>query len=154
MIFINRAKYIYQIWTTELKLLARMNYKTYKNHKIWLFLLCTDWMFAVNCWKTRLKYSYITVTEQLSNINSLMKQSALEPFRATIVKEYTFNSVIFRVSQYLWLNLKKPGFHTHNIKLTFSPEMDYWLNTLSYSTAGLVPKSQVWFLWQLFLDPV
>jgi len=49
---------------------------------------------------------------------------------------------------------KKPGFHTHTIKLTFSPEMDYWLNALSYSTAGLAPKPRVWFLWQLFLDPV
>jgi len=30
--------------------------------------------------------------------------------------------------------------HTHNIKLTISPEMNYWLKTLSYSTAGLAPK--------------
>ena len=44
--------------------------------------------------------------------------------------------------------------HTHNIKLTISSEMDCWLNTLSYSTVCLAPKSQVWFLWQLFLDPV
>ena len=50
--------------------------------------------------------------------------------------------------------MKKPSFHTHNIKLTISPEMNYWLNTLSYSTAGLAPKLRVWFLWQLFLDPV
>ena len=55
---------------------------------------------------------------------------------------------------HIWPDLKKPSFHTHNIKLTISPEMDYWLNTLSYSTAYLVPKSWVWFLWQLFIDPV
>jgi len=54
----------------------------------------------------------------------------------------------------MWPDLEKPGFHTHNIKLTISPEMDYSLNTLSYSTAGLAPKSRVWFLWQLFLDPM
>jgi len=34
---------------------------------------------------------------------------------------------------------EKPGFHTHNIKLTISPEMNYWLNALSYFTAGLAP---------------
>ena len=33
----------------------------------------------------------------------------------------------------MWPDLKKPGFHTHNIKLAISPEMDCWLNTLSYS---------------------
>jgi len=56
----------------------------------------------------------------------------------------------------MWPDLKKPGFHTHNMKLTFSLKMDYWLNTLSYSTgtAGLALKPRVWFLWQLFLDPV
>ena len=47
---------------------------------------------------------------------------------------------------YYVTGFEKPGFHTHNIKLTFSPEMDYWLNTLSYSTAGLAPKPRVWFL--------
>ena len=54
----------------------------------------------------------------------------------------------------LWPDLKKPAFHTHNIKLMISPEMNYWLNAPSYSTAGLAPKPRVWFLWQLFLDPV
>ena len=49
---------------------------------------------------------------------------------------------------------EKPGFHTRNIKLTISPKMDYWLNTLSHSTAGLALKPRDWFLWQLFLDPV
>ena len=53
---------------------------------------------------------------------------------------------------HIWPDLKKPSFHTHNIKLTISPEIDYWLNTLSYSTTYLVPKSWVWFLWQLFID--
>ena len=37
---------------------------------------------------------------------------------------------------------EKPGFHTHNIKLTISPEMDYWLNTLSY-VFYCVPCSKV-----------
>jgi len=32
--------------------------------------------------------------------------------------------------------------------------MDCWLNTLSYSTECLAPKSRVWFLWQLFPGPV
>ena len=41
----------------------------------------------------------------------------------------------------MWPDLKKPGFHTHNIKLTISPEMDYCLNRLSYSTMCLAPKS-------------
>jgi len=50
--------------------------------------------------------------------------------------------------------LEKPNFHPHNIKLTISPEMDYWLTTLTHSTPGLAPKPRVWFLLQLFLDPV
>jgi len=38
--------------------------------------------------------------------------------------------------------LEKTRLPTHNsIKLTISPEMDYWLNTLSYSTVCLTPKS-------------
>ena len=41
---------------------------------------------------------------------------------------------------HMWLDLKKPGFHTHNIKLTILPEMDCWLKTLSYSTVCLAPK--------------
>jgi len=40
---------------------------------------------------------------------------------------------------------EKTSFHTHNIQLTISPEMDYWLNTLSYSIAGFAPKPRVWF---------
>jgi len=38
---------------------------------------------------------------------------------------------------HMWPDLKKPGFHTHKIKLIISPEMDYWLNTLLYSTVFL-----------------
>ena len=34
------------------------------------------------------------------------------------------------------------------------PEMDCWLNPLSYSTECLAPKSRIWFLWQLFPGPV
>ena len=66
----------------------------------------------------------------------------------------------FDLTAQCFMNIYVTGFektqlpHTHNIKLTISPEMDYWLNTLSYSTAGLAPKPRVWFLWQLFLDPV
>ena len=45
------------------------------------------------------------------------------------------------------------GFHTHNIKLTVSPEMDYQLNTLSYSTVCLVPKSRVWCFSQILCKP-
>jgi len=43
------------------------------------------------------------------------------------------------LSLHMWLDLKKPGFHTHNIKLTISQEMDNWLNTLSYSFLWLGP---------------
>jgi len=55
------------------------------------------------------------------------------------------------ICDWIW---KKPSFHIHNIKLTISPKIDYWLNRLSYSTVCLAPKSPVCFLWQLFLGPV
>ena len=46
----------------------------------------------------------------------------------------------------MWPDLKKPSFPTHNIKLTISPVMDYWLNTLSYSTCGLLQSQASGFL--------
>ena len=37
------------------------------------------------------------------------------------------NSYFYEGSLHLWLDLKKPGFHTHKIKLMILTEMDYWL---------------------------
>jgi len=69
------------------------------------------------------------------------------------IKPFKFSSLYILSCQHKWPDFKKPGFHTHNIKLTILPEMNYWRNAISYSTAGLAPKPRVWFLWQLFLDP-
>ena len=55
---------------------------------------------------------------------------------------------------YMRLDLKKPGFHTHNTELTIIAEMDCWLIALSNYTVCLAQKSRVWFLWQLISDPV
>ena len=55
-------------------------------------------------------------------------------------------------SMFTWIYMtgfeKKPGFHLHKIKLTSSPEMDFWSNLLSYSTVCLAQKLWAWFLWQ------
>ena len=46
---------------------------------------------------------------------------------------------------------KKTGFQTHKIKLTILPEMDCWLNALTYFTVCLDQKSRVWFCSSLSL---
>jgi len=58
---------------------------------------------------------------------------------AQLTNEPISSLVLFSNCDRIW---KKPGFHTHNIKLMISPKMDYWLNTLSYSTVCLASKSR------------
>jgi len=50
-------------------------------------------------------------------------------------------AILYDVVQ-MWPDLKKKtGIHKHNIELTILPEMDCWLNALSYSTVCCASRS-------------
>ena len=129
----------------------------YTANSMWCARLCGIWI--IDWWETHTDflphtwfYYHFNLTSSACYNAKVSHNSYRWNFNSTVSD--MLNLFFFAIYHHLWPDLKKPGFHTHNIKLMISPEMDYWLNTLSYSTVCLAPKSPVWFLWQLFLDPV